>query len=158
MSIGVSGIFYMKNGSVESKKNFSYTVIQVAYKSKLGCKLGGNVSCEVADNYKKELDKYSIPFELMDTPLDTMSDDMFYYELYDEQSPCLNERMNTIEAFLREIYASDEVEQIILDINYLDGFKEKTIKIGIEGFAKKMVELYITESVYIPVVRFVLSR
>jgi len=159
MSIGVSGIIHLNNGQLENKERTSFRVSRIAYENRVGCKMGGNVSQEVINNYKEEIGEQIIIFELLDTPLDNTADDLFCYQTYGGAGESmLSQRMSKVEKFLKEILEDDVISTITIDINYLEGIREEVIRVKVRDFAKKITSLYIEESIYVPVIRVKISK
>ena len=159
MSVGVSGMICLNDGDIKSKEKVSLEVVKGACDKKIGCKMGGNVSREIFENYKNEIDKNIVLFELMDTPLDITADELFCYQTYDKSEKfTLTQRLRRVEGFLTEIMKNSIIYKIIVDINYWDGFKEKTIEIKVDKFEKEVASLYIEGSVHIPVVRVIVDK
>lgn len=159
MSIRISGVVFLNSSNEELKENVAYSMIESACRFKMGCLLGENISTEIMESYKPELDNQSIAFELMDTPLDSTADQLFGYETngLNNEDESLNHRLTRIENLFKECFESPVVDKVILDINYLSGYNGSFIEIEVDEFAKVISELY-KDKAYIPIARVLIGR
>lgn len=159
MSIGVSGIIYLNNKEVSYKNKLSFKVVEYASQYRIGCKLGGNVSNKVIDNYETLFGENILAFELMDTPIDNTADVLFGNELYDDSSDnSLILRLKRVEGFLEDVLSDREISKLLLDINYYETPVEYNLKIKNSNFTKEIVRLYEKDSVFAPVVKVIIDN
>jgi len=134
-------------------------VVEYASKYRIGCKLGGNVSNKVIDNYETLFGENILAFELMDTPIDNTADVLFGNELYDDSSDnSLILRLKRVEGFLEDVLSDREISKLLLDINYYETPVEYNLKIKSSNFTKEIVRLYEKDSVFAPVVKVIIDN
>jgi len=160
MSTGVSGIVYANNNSdafYATKISFDFE--KIANKYGIGSKLGGNVTEEVYNKYAEDNGSYLFLFELMDSPLDNYAEELFEPEMYGESdSENLLSRMKRIESMLKEFLDCNSITQIVLDINYLFGFKENELVIKVSEFAQTIRGQYVENDVNVPAIRIIVKK
>lgn len=164
MSIGVSGIIKLKKYSVSDVVKLSYEISRLAAVCKIGFKMGGNVSEEVYDAYKAELNPESIMFEFMDSPLDNYAEELF--------QPTIEKGMDYEKEFRKIIVSNlnkmvelfdfmlnDELVDIIdLDINYL--FKESGNRkeILLDEMVDFILEEYQKSNYFVPTISIKIKK
>jgi len=60
MSVGVCGYITLSGDSIADKVDFSFCLMEQSVKCGLGCKLGGNVSCNAYSICEKDITKSPI--------------------------------------------------------------------------------------------------
>ena len=159
MSTFVSGIFCLNKNDLITQEKFTFRVQKIASDFEIGCKFGGNISEAAFKNYSAEHVSLNTAFELMDTPIDNSSEELFGPEIYEEENEGnLEKRMLRIENFFHSILESSEVDRIILDICYTEGFKEQTLELQCFEFTKRITTLYAENIGYAPIIRLVIKK
>lgn len=159
MSTGVSGIIFTDKSDVSYAIETSFYFEKIANKYRIGSKLGGNVTEDAYNNYVKESENYAFIFELMDSPLDNYAEDLFEPDIYGQSnSENLYSRMKRVEDMFNEVISHKFVSKIVLDINYLFGFKENELVIKVTDFAQTVSSLYAVDDVFVPAIRIIVKK
>jgi len=159
MSTGVSGIIYMGKKEESYEIDTSFYLEKLANKYRIGSKFGGNVSEEVYRNYSDETEGGEMVFEIMDSPLDTYAEQLFEPDTYGEyETESLYSRMERVQSMLEEIVIYKNIDKIIVDLNYLFGFKEKEICVKVSDFAEVVSSLYKENEVFVPIMRVIIRK
>ncbi len=160
MSIKVSGYFCINSSNLKVQDDISFLIMESACEFRIGCKMGGNISRRAVDNYKSVIDERALMFELMDTPLDNTADELFGNETYGNNvyEEKLLQRLSRIQHFFQKCLKNPEIDKIVLDINYLDGFRENYVELRADRFAETVYGLYEKNSIYSPVLSCQIKR
>jgi len=166
MNIKIFGILELLNINFSSREKIikeevvmSFLLVEIATKNRLGIKLGGNVFSGFLKKFENLSSK--MPFELTDDPIDINAECLFIgdkIKIYVNETrmdigESLLSRMSRVQNFLNDLLKVKHFNKILLDINIESGDEFETIKVKINDFCSKMLELYKQNENWTPTVQ-----
>ncbi len=149
--------------NIPTKMDFSFRLVSLGLKYKLGLDIGSNMSPKFY-NLLKDAQQNEIIIELLDSPVSADADILFLGDgitltLFGSKidtSESLFSRMTRLQCFFKELLGNENVKGISVDIdalNTFDGQEFDKLDIKVSDFANTMVELFKKHDQWTPTVR-----
>lgn len=158
MSTGICGIIRTDIKDISYQIDLAFYFEKIANELRIGTRMGGNISKFVYDKYTGECGKGAVFFELTDSPVDIHAEELFALDSCLDNGGNLLERLTRVKMLLEKVLNYKHVVQIDFEVNYLFGESEHFLCIKVSEFCEKIMEVYKSCDVFLPVMKMEIKR